>query len=48
MLVISGVVRSEANYHFRGPRLFLNGCPSVRFATTDGIQISTIRTRYIH
>jgi len=48
MLVISGVVRSEANYHFRGPRLFLIGCPSVRFATTDGIQISTIRTRYIH
>ena len=34
-------LRSEANFHFRGPRLFKIRGPSGRFATTDVIQIST-------
>jgi len=39
---------SEANFHFRGPRLYQIGGASGRFATTDVIQISTTRVRYIH
>jgi len=38
----------EANFHFRGPRLFLIGGLSGRFATTDVIQISTASACYIH
>jgi len=38
----------EANFHFRGPRLFSIGGPSRRFTTTDVIKISTTRARYIH
>jgi len=37
-----------AKIHFRGPRLFLIGRASWRFATTDVIQISTTRACYIH
>jgi len=39
---------TEANFHFRGPRLFWTWGPSWRFATTDVIQISTTRACYIH
>jgi len=35
------VYQPEANFHFRGTRLFQIGGPSIRFATTDVIQIST-------
>jgi len=46
-LFIQGV-HSGANFNFRGPRLFQIEGPSWRFATTDVIQISTARSRYIH
>jgi len=42
-------VHAEANFPFRGSRLFQIGGPSRRFATTDDvIQISTTRARYIY
>jgi len=42
------MLQPEANFHFRGPRLFLIGGTSWRFPTTDVIQISTARARYIY
>jgi len=38
----------KANFYFRGPRLFLIGGPSGRFATTGVIQISIKSARYFH
>jgi len=40
--------QAEANFHFRGPRLFKIGGPSGRFAMTDVIKISATRARYIN
>ena len=37
---------SEANFHFRGTRLFQIGGTFGRFATTDVIQISTTRATF--
>ena len=39
---------AEANFHFRGPRLFQIGGSSGRFATADVIKLSTTRACYIH
>jgi len=39
--------KAEANFHFRGPRVFKIGGPSGSFALTDVIQISTTCARYI-
>jgi len=41
--VKSSYILTKANFHFRGPRLFLFGGPSGRYV----IQISTTRARYI-
>jgi len=46
-LFLMRIHSSEANCHFRGPRLFQLGGPSGKFATTDVMHISTTRARYI-
>jgi len=41
------IVQTDANFHFRGPRLFSIGGPSGRFATTYVIQISMTSVRAV-